>query len=205
MKKFAVSRDGLLIIAANKENFEIWTINGNTPRKRTLAKSDTLLEKAINKCCKHNIMIFGCSISCDENYGIISCLCSKDNSEEAEPHVFFINIESGKTILNEPAFLTTFCYPPNEILAVDKINETFLCQSGKRIAVYFIGFRGPLSHFEHNGYPDYYRLGSICRSDNVIALPQKSGGICLVKLHLPNLDSENVQNYIGEIRRNWNF
>ena len=185
MEKFAVSRDGLLIIAANKENFEIWKINGNTPTKCHLAKSDRFLEKAIYKCCKYNITTFGCSIPCDENYGIISCLCSQDHHEEPEPHMLFINTESGRTILTHPAFSSMDWYPPNAILAVDKINETFLCQSGKRIAVYLIGIKGPLAHFEHNGYPDYYKVGSICRSDNIIALPQKSGGICLVKLHLP--------------------
>ena len=202
MEKFAVSRDGLLIMAANKENFEIWKINGNTPTKCHLAKWDRfLLEKAINKCCKYNITTFGCSIPCDENYGIISCLCSQDHHEEPQPHMFFINTKSGRTILTHPAFSSMDWYPPNTILAVDKINETFLCQSGKRIAVYFIGIKGPLAHFEHNGYPDYYKVGSICRSDNIIALPQKSGGICLVKLHLPNLDLGNVHNYARDIRR----
>jgi hypothetical protein len=208
MEKFAVSRDGLYIIAARKDKFQIWKIDGNTLRKCHLAKTYSLLEKVVNG---HGVSIttFRCSIPSDENYGIISCLCSKvdppkdhPSKDDLELCVFSKNTESGKTILCHPTFssfdiMPADCYPREVIPAVNKIDDSFLCQSGKRISVYGetsrVGWQGALTRFKHEGYLDYYKKGSICRNrNNVIALPQKSGGILLVQLHLTNFDSFNT-------------
>jgi WD40 repeat protein len=190
METFAVSRDGSIIMAANKDRVEIWKISGNTPTNYYSAISGTKLEEVIQDYCGGTINSLRCSLSSDQEDGIVSCLCS---GEQCSPHIFLINTESGYTRHNNQS------YPSNELLAAETIYERFLClQSGKRITVYFRGYRGPLTHFNHNGYPDYYKVGSICRSGNIIALPQESGGICLVELHLPKPYRENFESRLGD-------
>ena len=190
MEEFAVSRDGTLIMAANKDHVEIWKISGNTPTQCHSAISETKLEKVIQDCCGGTINRLRCSLSSDQKDGIVSCLCSH---ELCDPHIFLINTESGYSKHANQS------YPSNELLAAETIHERFLClQSGKRITVYFLGYGGPLTHFNHNGYPDYYKVGSICRSGNIIALPQESGGICLVEIHLPKPYYENFESRLGD-------
>ena len=187
MEKFAVSRDGSLIMAANKDNFEIWKIDGDTPIQCHSAESlDFLPEKEIK--CK-NAKIFNCSISCVQKRGIISCLCSK---AQFHLHIFLIDKGCGSITKTNPVFHANDTYDAtDEILAAETIDDNFLClQSGKHTTVHLIGYREPLIFLEHKGYPNYYKVGSICRSKYIIALPQESGVIWLVKLHLPNIDME---------------